>query len=152
MKLYLMQHGDAVPKEQDPDRPLSDKGTNEVQRVARFLDQAGVQVARLIHSGKTRARQTAELMAGLTSRGEPATSGYLNPNDPLAPMREQISQQTEDTLIVGHLPFVGRLVASLVTGDETINVVAFEPGSIVCLEQSDSGWSVAWMLRAELLK
>ena len=35
MKLYLMQHGEAQPEEQDPARPLTDRGRAEVEPVVR---------------------------------------------------------------------------------------------------------------------
>ena len=44
-----------------------------------------------------------------------------------------------------------RAVAYLVTGAETPGVVAFRPGSIVCLERDDDSWRLAWMVRPELL-
>ena len=62
MRIYLMQHGKPVPKEEDPDRPLSDQGKGEVEKVSEFLWKSGVKVQEAFHSGKTRARQTAEIM------------------------------------------------------------------------------------------
>jgi phosphohistidine phosphatase len=57
MKLYLVQHGDALPKDIDPDRPLSNVGHAEVGLLAELL--AGhMNISRVLHSGKTRARQT----------------------------------------------------------------------------------------------
>ena len=43
MRVYLVQHGDAVPKEVDPDRPLSDTGC--VWRIANFTDPRSGQVS-----------------------------------------------------------------------------------------------------------
>ncbi len=64
MRLYLMQHGKARPKEEDPDRSLSDEGRAEVGRVAGFLAKTDVvRSLPILHSGKTRARQTAEGLA-----------------------------------------------------------------------------------------
>ena len=62
MRLYLVQHGEPVPKEINPDRPLSDKGRHDVEKVGRFLQQAGVAMGVIVHSGKTRAAQTAGLL------------------------------------------------------------------------------------------
>lgn len=50
MRVYLVQHGDAVPKEVDPDRPLSDTGRQDIERLAKFLNAAKVRVSRIIHS------------------------------------------------------------------------------------------------------
>ncbi|RMD71837.1 MAG: phosphohistidine phosphatase SixA, partial [Gammaproteobacteria bacterium] len=76
--------------------------------------------------------------------------GGLAPLDPVAPFAERLGAWQEDTLVAGHLPFLGKLVAKLVADDEDLPVVAFQPGSMVCLERGE-GWSIAWMVRPELL-
>ena len=63
MRLYLTQHGLAVPKDVDPDRPLSEQGRQDVRRLADFLGHAGVRVEQFLHSSKTRAEQTAAILA-----------------------------------------------------------------------------------------
>ena len=57
MRLYLVQHGDAVPERLDPERPLSVAGRREVEAVGRLLAGAGARVAHVVHSGKLRAQQ-----------------------------------------------------------------------------------------------
>ena len=153
MRLYLVQHGEAVSKAIDPDRPLSERGRGDVERVAGLLERAGLQVEQTIHSGKTRARQTAEILAAVLSpdRSPSARSG-LDPKDPVTPVMEQIEDFSDDTMLVGHLPFMARLATLLVTEDEERTVVAFQPGSVVCLEKDESdGWRMLWMVRPELL-
>lgn len=153
MRLYLVQHGDALPKELDPQRSLSDQGRAEVQRLAGFL-QGWIRVARILHSGKTRARQTAELLAAQLAPDIPlqAAAG-LDPLDPVEPFARQIADWTDDTLVAGHQPFLGKLVARLVTGAEEPAIVAYEPGALVCLERSAAQrWSLLWMLNPKLLK
>lgn len=60
MRLYLIQHGEAKSEEEDPDRPLTDRGVTDVRRVVGVAAGAGsVVVERIFHSGKTRARHTA---------------------------------------------------------------------------------------------
>jgi|TARA_B100001971_G_C17748411_1_gene314191 phosphohistidine phosphatase len=60
---------------------------------------------------------------------------------------------TEDTIIVGHLPFMSKLASRLVTGNEDETVVHFKPGSVACIERGENGggWTVQWFLRPELL-
>lgn len=152
MKLYLVQHGQAMAKEQDPERPLSNQGRQDVQRLARFLDRAGIRVERVIHSGKLRARQTAEVLADVVTPDlEPEVSGLLGPNDNPKAFDWQSGSWDRDSLVVGHLPFMARLVAHLVADHEQLPMVAFRPGSLVCLERNDGIWQIAWMLRPELL-
>ena len=57
MRLYLVQNGEAVAKEVDPDRPLSEHGREDIIRLAKWLEQRGVDVREIRHSGKTRTRQ-----------------------------------------------------------------------------------------------
>ena len=161
MKLYLVQHAEAVPAEDNPDRPLSDKGRTDVQRVASFLARS-VRVGRIVHSPKTRARDTAVLLAQVLGPGgvvEEAASG-LAPNDSVEIAADFIAGWSDDTMVVGHLPFMDRLASRLVAGSEEANVAAFQPGTVVCLERADGdedgdgdggGWALAWMVRPELL-
>ena len=153
MRVYLVQHGEAVPADENPDRPLSDKGRTDVQRVASFLARS-VRVGRIIHSPKMRARDTAVLLAQALGPGglvEEAASG-LAPNDSVEVAADLIAGWPEDTMMVGHLPFMDRLASRLVAGSEEANVAAFQPGTVVCLESADGGgWALAWMVRPELL-
>lgn len=152
MRLYLVQHGEALPKDVDPERPLSDRGRQDVERLAAFLADRGVHVPRVWHSGKTRARQTAEVLAARVAPGigEEERAG-LAPNDPTEAFAETLADEREDAMVVGHLPFMARLVSRLVTRDEDRPTVAYLPGSIVSLDRDDSGaWAIAWMLRPEL--
>ena len=54
MKLYLVQHGEAKSKAEDPQRPLTERGREDVARVATFATKAGSQVRQIRHSGKRR--------------------------------------------------------------------------------------------------
>lgn len=153
MKLYLMQHGDAVSKDVDPERPLSETGRQDVERLTAFLSKTSFKPSRIIHSGKTRAKQTAELLAAQASpEAKIEASSGLSPKDEVKPVVRQAKNWTGDTLIVGHLPFMGRMVAYLVSGDADNEVVSYQPGSIVCVERTDGNWKIAWMIRPELLE
>jgi phosphohistidine phosphatase len=154
MKLYLVQHGEACTKEIDPERPLTDQGKNDVERLADFLKQAGIHVERVIHSGKLRAQQTAELLAQAIAKGtELENSGLINPNDNPKAFDWQSESWDKDMLIVGHLPFMAKLVSHLLVEDDKRLITAYQPGTIVCLEHTDEGeWVIDWMLRPELLK
>ena len=154
MKLYLVQHGAAVAKENDPERPLTPEGRADVLRLAAFLKGAGVRAERVIHSGKLRAEQTAECLADAIAAGiELETSGLINPNDDPRAFDWQSDSWDRDTLIVGHLPFLAKLVAHLVVGDEARLLVAFQPGTVVCLEHvGGTRWVIDWMIRPELLR
>ena len=153
MKLYLVQHGEATAKEIDPQRPLTEPGKADVGRVAAGLARAGVGIERVIHSGKTRARQTAEILAHRVAPGiEAGVSDNINPLDEPSALDLQAIAEGDDTMLVGHLPYMARLVAYLVTGDSENTLVDYRPGSLVCLESNEDGsWQINWMLRPELL-
>ena len=114
MKLYLMQHGEACAKDVDPERPLTNEGRLDVERMGAFLKRSGVKVRRVIHSGKLRAQQTAEILADLIApEVESEVSGLMNPNDNPRAFDWQAESWDQDTLIVGHLPFMAGLVSHL---------------------------------------
>ena len=154
MKLYLVQHGEACAKEVDSERPLTAQGRADVERLAVFLQRSGIRAERVIHSGKLRAAQTAELLAQAIASGVALeSSGLLNPNDDPRAFDWQSDSWDRDTLIVGHLPFLTKLVSHLIVGDENKLIAAFQPGSVLCLEHADgTRWAVDWMIRPELLR
>jgi phosphohistidine phosphatase len=153
MKLYLVQHGTALTGEVDPARPLSESGYQDVQARADFLKGAGIRVERVWHSGKLRAEQTAHLLAkAVLPRGKIEQVGGIGPNDDMAGFVSDADVWEQDILVVGHLPFLSRLVARLITGDPEHQVVGFVPGSVVCLERCDiDRWILLWMIRPDLL-
>ena len=154
MRLYLVQHGEALATEVDPQRPLSEQGRSDVQRLAAFLDKAGVRVSRVVHSGKERARETAELLAAGLAPGVIAESrAGIDPLDPTERVAKEAEGWSEDTMLVGHLPFMARLASRLVAGREEPETIGFRPGSLACFERNAGGrWILVWMIRPELLR
>jgi phosphohistidine phosphatase len=153
MRFYLVQHGAALTSEVDPARPLSESGRRDVQAMADFLKGAGIRVERVWHSGKLRAEQTARLLAkAVLPRGRIEQVGGIGPNDDVAGLVSDADVWQQDIMVVGHLPFLSRLVARLVTGDAEHELVAFLPGSVVCLERYEVDlWMLLWMIRPDLL-
>jgi phosphohistidine phosphatase len=145
VQLYLVQHGQAKSETEDPERPLTDQGTDEVARVAhQAVEIAGVRPARVVHSGRTRARQTAEVWAGLLGVGVEQADGLAPKDDPTT-WSERLGPATGDLMLVGHLPHLGRLAALLVLGSPDTPMVRFRPGGLVGLDQVDTGW-VIWVV------
>ena len=152
MRLYLVQHGEALAKERDPERRLSEHGRSDIERLAAVLALREVRAERVYHSGKARAEQTAVLLAeALTDDGRCEAQTGLLPNDPVEAVAAETERWSDDVVLVGHLPFMARLAALLVVGRADAEIAAFRPGSMLCLERDDDSWSVAWMLRPELL-
>ena len=154
MKLYLVQHGDAKPKSEDPERPLTEEGQRDVRRVATFAQRAGVQIAQIRHSGKRRAEETAAILAEhLAPLGGVVALPGLGPKDDADWIAELLSRETEPLMLVGHLPFMDRLSGLLVAGSQDRAVVKFQKGGIVCLELDPNAqvWRVCWMVTPDLI-
>ncbi|MFB0555023.1 MAG: phosphohistidine phosphatase SixA [Phycisphaerae bacterium] len=153
MKLYLVQHAKAASKEADPQRSLTEEGRRDIQKVAIFIKPLDLSVDYLWHSGKNRAQQTAEILAEVVEvRKEMAAHDGLAPNDDITPLKDELISKKQDTMIVGHLPFLSKLASLLLTGHESSNTVAFKNGGILCLDYSDDNqWQLDWMIIPELL-
>jgi phosphohistidine phosphatase len=152
MALYLVQHGVSLPKEIDPDRPLSDEGKVTVERITQMAAGYNVSVSLIEHSGKTRARQTAEIMASLLNPdgGVVQLSG-LDPNDDVTAVADRYADN-DNVMIVGHLPFMERLVSYLITGRPDLTIFKFQNGGIVCLDKDpgSESWYIAWTLMPKI--
>ena len=153
MRLYLVQHAEAKPQAEDPARPLSEKGREDIRRVANFIKAKGIEVSKIFHSGKLRAKQTAEVLAeGISSTGGIEESEGLAPLDDPGIWAQRLREGTEDLMLVGHLPHLSKLAGLLLAGDPERKVVGFRNGGVVCLERDEDGnWSVGWVLTPELL-
>ena len=155
MQIYLVQHGESQPEEIDPERRLTENGARAVQRVADFLrTSGGLHVDAIWHSGKARAQQTAELLGPATRAGEGALMQHdgLAPKDAVEPIKRELEQGNSNVMIVGHLPFLGRLAALLLTGNSDNEVVAFQLSCVVNLNRDDAGrWKLEWMIVPKLL-
>lgn len=154
MRLYLVQHGEARSKSEDPERPLTDRGRDGVARVAAFARRADVGIHQIRHSGKLRAGETATILAEHLEPpiGVVAIEG-LAPRDDVRSIAEFLSRETRPLLLVGHLPFMERLAGLLLAGDEERTVVRFVKGGIVCLERDaqSRAWSVRWVVTPDLI-
>jgi phosphohistidine phosphatase len=144
--LYLVHHGDAVGPEVDPLRPLSGVGRASVNRLAAQAASRGARPAVVWHSGKLRAKQTAEAFwKACNALAEFSASRDLQPDDSPAWIRDRLQSETRDILIAGHFPHLPRLLALLVRP-----AAAFPAHGIVALESVDEGvtWRERWRMEA----
>ncbi len=148
MALYLVQHGKSLPKEEDPEQGLSSEGITDVERISTVAKHYGVRVNIIEHSGKKRARETAEIFAEALgpARGIQARSG-INPLDDVAQIAGDL-RVDDNLMLVGHLPFMERLTSYLITGSVKKLVFKFQNGGIVCLDQEPDrrSWFIKWTL------
>lgn len=153
MNLFLVQHGRAKTEEEDPKRSLSAVGVASAEKTAKWLSLSGVKVSEIRHSGKRRAEQTASIFARHLSppQGVAAISG-LNPMDDVRRIADELREYPNSLMLVGHLPFMSRLVGLVIAGDPEREVVRFQNAGVVCLREDDGRWSIAWMVVPGLVK
>lgn len=154
MNLYLVQHAKAKQKEEDPERPLTENGISSISRVAFFAAQyTDITVTRIIHSGKKRALQTAEILAKELKPEKGIDRGLeLNPISQPWSWVESLAQIEEDVMLVGHLPHLKRLTALLLCQDESKQIVEFKNGGIISLVRNESGmWTMRWMVIPQII-
>jgi phosphohistidine phosphatase len=152
MTLFLVQHGEAKPESEDPDRSLTDRGVEVVERMADWAARMGMKVDEIRHSGKRRAEQTATIFAKRLnpSRGMIAAQG-LTPLDSVDPVAASLQSEQDSIMIVGHLPHLSRLVSLLVSGDPDTEIVKFRNAGIVCLFRKEENWAIDWVMQPDLL-
>ena len=153
MKLYLIQHGEAKSEVEDPERSLTARGEKEVTSVSKAATSLHIRPSKVYHSGKLRAKQTAEIVASALNIPNPLVQPAqgLSPNDDIRLWADRISEEREDLMFVGHLPFLEKLTSFFLCGDENARLVLFRYGAIVCLDQKeDRSWAVRWILTPEI--
>lgn len=134
MALYLVQHGKNLPKTEDPEKGLSVEGKLETERIAEVAGSYTVNVSKIVHSGKKRARETAEILSSALSpeNGLESRSG-LNPLDDVRAAAGHLPLD-RNIMIVGHLPFLERLIGLLVCGNPDQAVFKLQNSGILCLD------------------
>jgi phosphohistidine phosphatase len=152
MNLYLVRHAEPRDESENQKRPLSEKGRQDIRKVAAFVaDQLNIRVSSIFHSGKLRAAQTAKvLMEHLNPAGGLIKTNDLNPLDDPAVWVKKLDKIKKDTMLVGHLPFLGKLAALLVCNDADREIVRFQTSEVVCLKKLESGeWTINWVINPE---
>ena len=119
MDLYLLRHADAGDpaawKGNDADRPLSDKGRGQAERLGKLLASLGIRPTLFLTSPKVRAHETATLAAGPINGNvdvDPRLGGALDPS--IVDSILDDAGSPESIVIVGHDPDFSELLATLV--------------------------------------
>jgi len=142
MNLYLLRHGIAVEPgtvgyESDSERPLTDKGKDRLRAAARAMEELGLSFDLILSSPFLRAKQTAEIIAkDLKLRKKLAFSDDLTPAGNPRLLIQQLNQfrpEPESVLLVGHEPYLGKLLALLAAGNTSLEI-DFKKGGLCKLE------------------
>ncbi len=152
MWLYLVHHGDAVPSEVDARRPLSVEGMRAVEQLAEEAAARGVKPAIIWHSGKLRARQTAEAFWRVCNPFAEFTAVRgLQPADMPQMLRDSLLGETRDVMVVGHMPNLARVLALFTTGADgeapfpAHGLVALDGGPTAKTDEREL-WKEGWRL------
>jgi phosphohistidine phosphatase len=144
--LYLVHHAQAVDSDVDTQRPLSPTGRMHADHLATQAAARDVKPAAIWHSGKLRARQTAEaFLRACNPLAEFAAIRGLQPTDPPGWIRDLIGEEVRDVMLVGHLPHLPRVLTLLVSGSEAV-LLEFPMHGVVALEKTGERWEERWRL------
>ena len=145
--LVLVHHGDAVGPDVDPMRPLSSAGRAATERLAAAAAQRGVKPDVIWHSGKLRARQTAELFwKACNPFASLSAERGLRPDDPPRRVRDRLTGETRSIVIAGHMPNLTGLLASLLGEHHESTPIALPQHGCVALEADGDRWKEVWRL------
>lgn len=155
MALFLVQHGLSAPKDIDPEKGLSDLGREETERIAQVAKGYAIPVQNIVHSGKKRAQQTAGIFHETLALKTPMKKiSCINPMDDVQRFAATLKAK-DNLMVVGHMPFMERLVSFLTTGAENCRVLKFQNSGIVCLdmeldEENVPDWFIKWTLNPDI--
>jgi phosphohistidine phosphatase len=135
VRVVLVHHAEAVGPDVDPQRPLSAAGHQRAALLASRLKHEGFAPQAIWHSGKLRARQTAEaFLTACAPFAEFKMIRGLLPDDPPDWVRNELAAEERDVLAVGHIPNIMRLAALL--GEDA----AVPQHGYVMLEKTGTSW------------
>ncbi len=151
MNLYLVRHATALSEFDDPLRGLSAEGLADIETVAGIVAGSGAKPKRIVQSGKKRAAETAEVLARhLRFTGTIELGDGLEPMDIADTWLDRIDSLNEDLMLVGHLPYMGKLASLLLTGNKERHFIEFATATVLCLKRGGRGaWYIGWMLTPE---
>ena len=155
MALFLVQHGINSPKDIDPEKGLSDFGREETNRIAQVAKGYKIPVQKIVHSSKKRAEQTAGIFHETFALETPMNKiSGIKPMDDTRSFAATIELKG-NLMVVGHMPFLERLVSFLTTGSEYCRVLKFQNSGIVCLDMErrddkKADWFIKWTLNPNI--
>jgi phosphohistidine phosphatase len=148
--LYLVRHGEAGGAATDAARPLTRDGRQQTARIANEAARRSVAIDEIRHSGRLRARETAEILAAELAPTRPivAVDG-LHPGDDVEILGYSLSEESGALMLVGHLPFMGYLTGFLLKGDSDRAPVPFSTATMACLRRRGGTWELLWVVNPE---
>jgi phosphohistidine phosphatase len=146
----LVHHGEAVSSDIDHTRPLSARGRAQAESVAKQIAEHGAKPELIWHSGKLRARQTAEACWRAANPFALFTAARgLQPDDDPDTIAVALTAESRDVLIATHMPLLPMLLHRLTTGRRDLKSASFPVNGAVALERNGDAWIEAWRVAPE---
>lgn len=158
MDVYLIRHAEAVARDPagqmaDEDRPLTDTGRTQAQRIARNLPERGAKIERLFVSPTVRTRQTAEpLMAAWGLTGDAVVDcPELAPGGKIRKLAKRLSKHPAGAIgLVGHRPDLNDFAAWLI-GSRKVRIAIDKGGVALIRVDDEDDWAkgagrLIWLL------
>lgn len=144
MKIYLVRHGiaeepDGSSVQGDSQRPLTDKGRDKINKIARALKTLDVKPDLILSSPFVRAEQTATILAKeFACKKRLKFSDLLVPTGKAEDIIAEIKQNcmVDELVIVSHEPCLSLLISTLVAGRPEL-AVNIKKGGVCCLLADD---------------
>jgi phosphohistidine phosphatase len=142
MNIFILRHGIAVERgtlgfDNDADRPLLPKGERRLRAAAAAMEKMELSFDLVLSSPFLRARQTAEIIAReLKLKKRLQFSDVLTPDGSFKNLVRQLNELhpvPENVLLVGHEPYLSRLISLLISVDEN-TVLEIKKGGLCQLE------------------
>lgn len=148
MRLYLVRHGEAAANDGEGEPELSEWGKFEVEKTGVELSGRVENLDIIFHSEKLRAQQTAaiiQMKLKFTSTIPLNEMEGLKPNDSADEIAGWASEIENDIMLVGHLPFMDKLVGLLLKNSDEKFSYSFGTACVACFERHKSGeWAFIW--------
>jgi phosphohistidine phosphatase len=131
MRLSFLRHGIAANRtspeyENDSERPLTPKGERRMRRAAKGIQASGQSYDLILSSPYLRAKQTAEIVAQVVTTPEGVMlAETLTPEGNPRQLIEELCtdhHERQDVLLVGHEPYLSRLISTLLTGNPNLSI------------------------------
>ncbi len=121
-----MQHGKSLSKTEDPRQPLSPEGREGILKSAKAIAKMGLHFDLILCSTKTRARETAEIVAEVMGYPADQIKEYSE-FKPLGPPEEAVKilqgyKDARGVFIAGHLPSLAEIASYLLGGEKKVKV------------------------------
>lgn len=163
MNVFILRHGEAgthvTMPSKDFDRPLTESGRGDIESVASSLKSLHVGLDRIATSPLKRAKETAEIVAGVYDENTPKLEIWeeLRPEGNRHEAIQRLSRlrQDADVLLVGHEPFLSSLAGEIISGGSSARILLKKGGvakiQILSFAPKPSG-ELRWLLTPRHLK